>query len=142
MILAGYPWHAVYTRDLVMSVVGLHLVRGRIDLARRALHTVLAELRSGLLPETLLIPGAKRAKPVPDATLLLFEVARELRQRVPASDPLLRDELYPALVRAFLRVRSRRKQFVWLSGDGLVANGASSVALTWMDVARRLDQSR
>jgi predicted glycogen debranching enzyme len=133
VILAGYPWHAVYTRDLVSSVIGLHLVRGRIDLARRALHTVLSELRFGLLPETLLIPGAKRAKPVPDATLLLFEVARELRERLPASDPLLRDELYPALVRAFLRVRSRRKHFVWLSSDGLVANGASSVALTWMD---------
>jgi predicted glycogen debranching enzyme len=133
VILAGYPWHAVYTRDLVMSVIGLHLVRGRVDLARRALRTVLSELRFGLLPETLLIPGAKRAKPVPDATLLLFEVARELRERIPASDPLLRDELYPALVRAFLRVRSRRKRFVWLSADGLVANGASSVALTWMD---------
>ena len=133
VILAGYPWHAVYTRDLVHSVVGLHLVRGRMDLARRALTTVLSELRFGLLPETLLIPGAKRAKPVPDATLLLFEVARELRERLPAEDPLLKDQLYPALVRAFLRVRSRRKRFVWLSSDGLVANGSSTVALTWMD---------
>ncbi|MEP7048842.1 MAG: amylo-alpha-1,6-glucosidase [Pseudomonadota bacterium] len=133
VILAGYPWHAVYTRDLVMSVVGLHLLRGRMDLARRALATVLAELRFGLLPETLLIPGAKRAKPVPDATLLLFEVARELRQRLPADDPLLKEQLYPALVRAFLRVRSRRKRCIWLSPDGLVANGSSTVALTWMD---------
>ncbi len=133
VILAGYPWHAVYTRDLVSSVVGLHLVRGRMDLARRALSTVLSELRFGLLPETLLIPGVKRAKPVPDATLMLFEVARELRERLPAADPLLKDQLYPALVRAFLRVRSRRKRFVWLSSDGLVANGSSTVALTWMD---------
>jgi predicted glycogen debranching enzyme len=133
VILAGYPWHAVYTRDLVSSVVGLHLVRGRMDLARRALCTVLSELRAGLLPETLLIPGVKRAKPVPDATLMLFEVARELRQRLPAEDPLLKEQLFPALVRAFLRVRSRRKRVVWLSADGLVANGSSSVALTWMD---------
>ena len=133
VILAGYPWHAVYTRDLVLSVVGLHVVRGRLDLARRALGTVLSELRFGLLPETLLIPGTKRAKPVPDATLLLFEVARELRERLPASDPLLRNQLYPALVRAFVRVRSRRKSVVWLSVDGLVANGSSTVALTWMD---------
>jgi predicted glycogen debranching enzyme len=133
VILAGYPWHSVYTRDLVLSVVGLHLVRGRVDLARRALATALAEMRFGLLPETLLIKGQKRAKPVPDATLWLFEVARELRSRLPASDPLLKDRLYPALVRAFLRVRSRRKRFVWLSPDGLVANGSPTVALTWMD---------
>ena len=133
VILAGYPWHAVYSRDLVMSVVGLHLVRGRLDLARRALATVLSQLRAGLLPETLFVPGRKRAKPVPDATLLLFEAARELRLRLPARDPLLKDQLFPALVRAFLRVRSRRKRFVWLSSDGLVANGAPSVGLTWMD---------
>jgi len=133
VILAGYPWHAVYSRDLVLSVVGIHLVRGRLDLARRALTTVLAQLRAGLLPETLLVPGRKRAKPVPDATLLLFEVARELRRSLPARDPLLKDQLYPALVRAFLRVRSRRKRFVWLSAEVLVANGAPSVGLTWMD---------
>ena len=133
VVIAGYPWHSVYARDLVLSVVGLHLARERMDLARRALSTVLAEMHVGLLPETLLIAGKKRAKPVPDATLWLFEVARELRLRLPASDPLLKDQLYPALVRAFLRVRSRRKRFVWLSAEGLVANGASTVALTWMD---------
>jgi predicted glycogen debranching enzyme len=133
VILAGYPWHAVYSRDLVLSVVGLHLVRGRLDLARRALNTVLSQLRAGLLPETLLVAGRKRAKPVPDATLLLFEVARELRLRLPARDPLLKDQLYPALVRAFLRVRSGRKRFVWLSPEGLVTNGAPRVGLTWMD---------
>ncbi len=133
VILAGYPWHAVYSRDLVLSLVGLHLVRGRLDLTRRALSTVLSQMRSGLLPETLLVPGRKRAKPVPDATLLLFEVARELRLRLPARDSLLKDQLYPALVRAFLRVHSRRKRFVWLSPEGLVANGAASVGLTWMD---------
>ncbi|HEY4106978.1 MAG TPA: amylo-alpha-1,6-glucosidase [Polyangiaceae bacterium] len=133
VILAGYPWHSVYSRDLVLSVVGLHLVRGRLDLARRAIATLLSQLRAGLLPETLIVPGRKRAKPVPDATLLLFELARELRLRLPARDPLLKAQLYPALVRTFLRVRSRHKRIVWLSQDGLVANGAPSVGLTWMD---------
>jgi len=139
VILAGYPWHSVYTRDLLLSLVGLHLARERLDLARRALGTVLSSLHFGLLPETLLTTGKKRAKPVPDATLWLFEVARELRSRLPASDPLLKDQLYPALVRAFLRVRSRRKRFVWLTSEGLVANGAPTVALTWMDAHVGLD---
>jgi len=133
VIIAGYPWHAVYARDLVLSMVGLHLTRGRIDLARRALAPLLAQQRFGLLPETMLVPGRKRAKPVPDASLLLFEVARELRLELPASDPILKQQLFPALVRVFLRIRSRRKRFVWLSAEGLVANGAPSMALTWMD---------
>ena len=62
VILAGYPWHAVYTRDLLLSVVGLHLVRGRMDLARRALATVLPTLHVGLLPETLLFGRQKAGK--------------------------------------------------------------------------------
>ncbi len=90
-------------------------------------------MRFGLLPETLLIRGKKRAKPVPDATLWLFDVARELRARLAVDDPLLKNQLYPALVRAFLRVRSRRKRFVWLSPAAWSANGSPTVALTWMD---------
>jgi glycogen debranching enzyme len=81
----------------------------------------------------LVEPGAKRKKPVPDATLLLFEVARVLRAELPANDPLLQRQLYPALVRAFLRMRARRRRHVWMSSDGLIASGAAGAALTWMD---------
>jgi predicted glycogen debranching enzyme len=37
------------------------------------------------------------------------------------------------LVRAFLRFRSPRRHYVWLSADGLIVNGHEGVALTWMD---------
>jgi glycogen debranching enzyme len=74
-----------------------------------------------------------RSKPLPDGTLWLFELGRELEQRFGPEHPALRDKLYPALVRAFLRLRSRKRRWVWLSSDGLLVNGAPSVALTWMD---------
>jgi glycogen debranching enzyme len=45
----------------------------------------------------------------------------------------LRRQLFPALVRAFLRFRAKRRRWAWLSEDGLVVNGARNVALTWMD---------
>jgi predicted glycogen debranching enzyme len=132
-VIAGYPWHATLVRDWVMAMPGLHLARGRSDLVDRALATLLPFQRGGLLPERLPEKGVPRSKPLPDGTLWLFELGRELEQRFGPEHPALRDKLYPALVRAFLRLRSRKRRWVWLSSDGLLVNGAPSVALTWMD---------
>jgi predicted glycogen debranching enzyme len=134
LIIAGYPWHTVFTRDLVMSLSGLLLSRGKLELAKKVLGTVLGELRYGLLPETLVeTPGSARPHPSPDATLWLFDVARELVTRIGPRDPFVQTRLYPALVRIFSRVRSPRRRWVWLSPDGLVTAIERGVALTWMD---------
>ncbi|HVJ17835.1 MAG TPA: amylo-alpha-1,6-glucosidase [Polyangiaceae bacterium] len=134
VIIAGYPWHTVFTRDLVMSITGLLLTRGKVELAKKVLGTVLSELRYGLLPETLVeSPTSARPHPSPDATLWLFDVARELMSRVGVSDPFVQTRVYPALVRIFSRVRSPRRRWVWLSPDGLVTAIERGVALTWMD---------
>ncbi|HWA71751.1 MAG TPA: amylo-alpha-1,6-glucosidase [Polyangiaceae bacterium] len=132
-VIAGYPWHATLVRDWVMAMPGLHLARGRLDLVERALCTLLPFQRGGLLPERLPEAGALRSKPLPDGTLWLFELARELESRIGLDHPLLKEQLYPALVRAFVRLRSRRRRFVWLSADGLLVNGATGAAMTWMD---------
>ncbi len=132
-VIAGYPYHLALVRDWVMALPGLHLSRGRLDLLERALTTLLPYQRGGLLPECVPVPGTRRPKPLPDATLWLFEVARELERRAGPDAPLLRDKLYPRLVRAFLRLRRPKARFVWLSADGLIVNGAPTVALTWMD---------
>lgn len=133
IIIAGYPWHTTYTRDLVMSVPGLLLVRDRVGEAKRVLETVLKELRAGLLPETLEDTVHRRARPSPDATLWLFDAARELIERVGPDDAFVRKRLFSALVRVFLRVTSRRRRWIWLSPDGLVVASERGLALTWMD---------
>jgi predicted glycogen debranching enzyme len=132
LIVAGYPNHIAYTRDLLLSLPGLHLARGRLELAERTLLTVIEHQRFGLLPEYLAAPGEKRAKPLPDATLWLFEATRELERRG-GSREIVRRRLYPALLRAFVRVTSGTRRWVWLSPDGLVTNGAHDTPLTWMD---------
>jgi len=137
LIIAGYPWHTVYTRDLVMSVPGLLLARDRIEDAKKVLAAAIDELRGGLLPETLQNAPDKRAHPSPDATFWLFDAARELVSKVGPRDDFVRETLYPALVRIFVRVRSRRRHWVWLAPDGLVAAGERTVALTWMDARIR-----
>ena len=48
-------------------------------------------------------------------------------------EPFVERELYPALVRAFARLRGRRRKLVWRSNDGLLVTSERGVALTWMD---------
>ena len=133
VVLAGYPYFGVRTRDALVALPGLTLVRGRVDEAKRVLSTLLAMQRSGLLPEELGGSGTRRARPSPDATLWLFEAARELVARTGTQDEFVRTLLYPALRRAFVRVMSKRHRLIWLSAEGLVANGSEQAAMTWMD---------
>jgi predicted glycogen debranching enzyme len=116
-----------------MAMPGLHLARARLDLLDGALTTLLSAQRAGLLPERLPEPFAARGKPLPDATLWLFELARFLEMHGGIEHPSLRERLFPALVRAFARVCGRSRRFIWLTSDGLVATGAPGLSLTWMD---------
>jgi predicted glycogen debranching enzyme len=133
MVIAGYPWHAPYTRDFLLALPGLTLARGRTDLAVRALPTLLASQRGGFLPEFLVQPGEPRAKPLPDATLWLYEVARLLLPELGPEHAKLKRDLYNALVRSFARLKGSLRRWGWLSADGLLVNGAPGMALTWMD---------
>ena len=133
MVIAGYPWHAPFTRDFLLALPGLTLARGRVDLAARALPTLLASQHSGFLPEFLAAPGQTRPKPLPDATLWLYEVARLILPELGAEHAPLKRQLYNSLVRSFARLRGGLRRWGWLSPDGLLVNGADGVALTWMD---------
>jgi glycogen debranching enzyme len=133
MVIAGYPWLAPYTRDFLLALPGLTLARGRVDLAARALPTLLAAQRGGFLPEFLAHHTEPRPKPLPDATLWLYEVARLLLPELGPEHAPLKRQLYAALVRSFARLRSNIRRWGWLSADGLLVNGAEHVALTWMD---------
>lgn len=133
MIIAGYPWHAPFTRDFLLALPGLTLARGRSDLAVRALPTLLRAQRAGFLPEFLAHPSEPRPKPLPDATLWLYEVARLLLPELGPEQARLKRQLYTALVRSFARLSSKLRRWGWLSSDGLLVNGAEGVALTWMD---------
>jgi predicted glycogen debranching enzyme len=138
-IIAGYPSLDSITRDALQSLPGLYLARGRVAEAKVVLRALLGRRRRGLLPFRLESGEAGSLPPCPDATLWLFEVARELVERVGPSDEFVRTELYPALCRAFVSLAKGKQYGVWLTSDGLLANGFEGLALTWMD-ARNGDQ--
>jgi predicted glycogen debranching enzyme len=133
LVLAGYPSHNVHTRDIVLSLPGLLLSRGRAEEAVRITRTVIHHQHGGLIPELLDARGARRSRPLPDVTLWLFEVARLLFTLLGVRHPFIEQELYPALLRAFARLRGRRRRLVWRSVDGLIVTSERATALTWMD---------
>ncbi len=133
VVMAGYPWLDVWARDCAIAIPGIYLCRGRLEGAKRCVRTLIKHLHSGMLPQTLEFGGTSRHGLAPDATLWLFEVARELTAYLDPDDPFIARELLPALRRVFVRVRAARKRWVWLTDDGLVENGEEGAALTWMN---------
>jgi predicted glycogen debranching enzyme len=134
-IIAGYPWHEAFTRDALIALPGLYLVRGRLEAAERVLETLLVEQRAGLLPDRLPWDG-HRGQRSPDATLWLFHAVAELVERGSSDRPWLNAVLYPALRRAFVRLRGLRahaRSLIWSTEDGLLATSAPDRPLTWMD---------
>jgi len=133
-IIAGYPWYGIHLREMLMSLEGLCLVRGRIEFAQQLLECVLKTMRGGLLPDVVSEAEAKLGKPSPDATLWLFDAARAIIARLGVHDNFVRAALYPKLKRAFVRLKSRKnRKLIWCTNEGLLANGADDRPLTWMD---------
>jgi predicted glycogen debranching enzyme len=132
-ITAGYPSHELFVRDSILALPGLLIAREQLERAERVLATLLRHQRAGLLPAVVPERRVRRARPLPDATLWLFEATRLLLARRGPRDPFIHKRLFPALTRAFLRFTGRRKKLVWCSFDGLLVTSDREVALTWMD---------
>jgi predicted glycogen debranching enzyme len=133
-IIAGYPWFGVHFVPALASLAGLCIVPDQIEFAKRALACMTRLQHSGLLPDLITEVASERGDCSPTATLFLFEAVRALVERVKESDEFVRNVAYPALVRAFVRLRSSRgRRLIWLTSEGLLANGSDDRPLTWMN---------
>lgn len=133
-LMAGYPWYGVHFTSALASIGGLCLVPEQFDFAKRALGCMIRLQRGGLLPDLMSEVAHVRGASSPTATLFLFDAVRAMLGRIPDSDPFIREIAYPALVRAFVRFRSKRlRQWIWSTSEGLLANGTDDRPLTWMN---------
>ncbi|HEY1334607.1 MAG TPA: amylo-alpha-1,6-glucosidase, partial [Myxococcaceae bacterium] len=132
-IIAGYPWFTDWGRDTMISLPGLLLARGRLDLAREVLEGFLAHLEDGLVPNRFPDATGPAEYNTADATLLMFQAVHAWEQ-AGGSPAFVRDVFYPAacaIVDAHLR-GTRNGIHVDPADRLLVAGGAGS-NLTWMD---------
>lgn len=133
-IIAGYPWFGIHFVPSLAALPGLCLVTGQIDFAKRALACMIDQQHAGFLPELITEVDRERGPSSPSATLFLFDAIRELAAKVSLDDPFIKETAYPALVRAFVRFRSKRmRRLAWLTDEGLIFNGDPSRPLTWMN---------
>lgn len=135
--LAGFPWLSVATRDALVSLPGLYLIEGQLEQAKQVLRVLLSNRRGGLLTTGWDESGAISDTRTADASLWLFDAAAHLVDKTGVKDDFVKGELYPSLVEIFERVVQGPREVVWLTPEGLVANGAESgdeqLPMTWMD---------
>lgn len=132
-VIAGYPWLGVHTRDSLVSLPGLYLVKGRIEEAKDVLRTTLANRVDGLLGTHLAEPDAPEVLPCVDSSLWAFEAVRQLQAKSEPSDRFALDEMYPILKSIFERIIHSERSVAWLSDNGLLAQRSAREPLTWMD---------
>jgi predicted glycogen debranching enzyme len=134
-VISGYPWLDLGTRDALISLPGLYLVSGRLEAAKRVLATVIRARVDGLLSRGMAETGGVAPEPTADASLWLFEATQRLIDKTGPDDEFVRSELYPVLVSIFERISGTRREVIWRTSDGLLANGHDALAapLTWMD---------
>lgn len=133
-VISGYPWLDLGTRDALISLPGLYLVSDRIEDAKRVLSTLLSAKIDGLLARGLSETGAAMQQVPADASLWFFDATARLTEKTGPDDVFVKQRLYPELVAIFERITSGRRDIIWCTEDGLLANGSDTGApLTWMD---------
>ncbi|MEZ4221134.1 MAG: amylo-alpha-1,6-glucosidase [Polyangiaceae bacterium] len=131
-VVAGYPDLSAASRDQLVTIAGFTQFDRDLPTARDLLRTCLRRVRGGLLPLNLRVTD--RTHPCPDASLWLFEAARQYVERADVQSEFVVRELFPRLRRVYLRLRRTSAPWVWTTTEGLMATGAADgFPLTWMD---------
>ena len=129
-VVAGYPWFGDWSRDTMTSYEGLFLETGRSEQGRMLLEAAAAGLSQGMLANTSDVGGTEYN--TVDGTLwFLHAIGRHVER---TGDLDLAAALLPGLrdvVEA--HVAGTRYGIHVDPADGLLAEGADGLALTWMD---------
>ncbi|HUM09819.1 MAG TPA: amylo-alpha-1,6-glucosidase [Myxococcaceae bacterium] len=132
-VIAGYPWFTDWGRDTMISLPGLLVARGQLQLAREVLEGFLAHLDGGLVPNRFPDAAGPAEYNTVDATLFMFQAVNAWEQ-AGGSPAFVREVFYPAacaIVEAHLRGTHHGIHVD--SRDGLLVAGGPGTNLTWMD---------
>jgi predicted glycogen debranching enzyme len=131
-VIAGYHWFGDWGRDTMISLEGLTLTTGRVQVAREILMTYAQFVSDGMLPNRFPDSGAEPEYNSVDATLWYFHAVD--RYLTLSSDRRILRELFPVL-RDIVKwhVNGTRHNIVMDRADGLISAGEPGVQLTWMD---------
>jgi len=130
-ILAGYHWFTDWGRDTMISLPGLAIATGRLDVAREILTTYARHVSGGLIPNTFPDEGGKPAYNTVDAPLW-FIIAADAYAAASRDLSALAELWHPleSIVENYTRGTMNR---IYMDRDGLISAGSEYTQLTWMD---------
>ncbi|MBC7999632.1 MAG: glycogen debranching enzyme family protein [Leptolyngbya sp.] len=131
-IIAGYHWFGDWGRDSMISLPGLLIETGQLELARSVLTTFGLYVSEGMLPNYFPDSGQSPEYNTLDATLW-WAVAVDEYYRNTADLPFLMAQV-PLLDKVvFWHLKGTRHGIKVDPVDGLVSGGQPDIQLTWMD---------
>ncbi len=130
-ILAGYPWFTDWGRDTMISLRGLCLARGKIDLAVEMLNRWAKTVSQGMLPNYFPDRGEVPAYNSVDAALWFILLVREIEETAPENRSL--SALRAAGLNIIDHYMAGTRYGIRMTTDGLLRAGVPGVQLTWMD---------
>ncbi len=131
-MIAGYPWFTDWGRDTMISLPGICLCTGRVELAKSILRSYAAAMRQGLIPNRFADISDEPEYNTVDGTLwfvnavyltLRKEWDQELAEEAAGWFQEIRRWHYEGTLYGIQVDRA----------DGLLRQGAPGVQLTWMD---------
>lgn len=131
-VLAGYPWFTDWGRDTFISLPGLCLVTGRLDIAWQIIATFSAHLSAGMIPNRFTESGEQPEYNSIDASLWFISAIGRYRAASP-DDSRIREIAWPAVRQILDGYRHGTRYGIRMDEDGLIRGGVPGAQLTWMD---------
>lgn len=131
-ILAGYPWFSDWGRDTMISLPGICLSTGKVEIARQILRDYASQMDHGLIPNRFVERSEKADYNTVDATLWFANCVYLTLEKQWDQEFAL--EMYEKLKESIRYHRHGTLFGIEVDpSDGLLMQGEPGVQLTWMD---------
>jgi len=131
-VIAGYPWFADWGRDTFISLPGLCLVTGRLDVAWQVIASFAAHVSEGMVPNRFPDAGEQPEYNTIDASLwFIHAIDRYLAAS--RDETRTRATAWPAVKQILNGYRRGTRYGIRMDEDGLITGGIPGAQLTWMD---------
>jgi predicted glycogen debranching enzyme len=131
-VIAGYPWFTDWGRDTFISLPGLCLVTGRLDVAWQIIASFAAHVSEGMVPNRFPDVGEQPEYNTIDASLwFIHAIDRYLAAS--GDEVRVRETAWPAVKQILDGYRRGTRYGIRMDEDGLMTGGVPGAQLTWMD---------
>jgi predicted glycogen debranching enzyme len=135
-VVAGYHWFSDWGRDALISLPGLAMETGRLEVAEKVLRAFAATTSQGMIPNRFAEESGQPEYNTVDASLWFLQAMAAYVQAGGKAD-FVREHLWSA-AREICEGYAKGTRFgIRANADGLITAGSPDTQLTWMDAKSR-----